>query len=1142
MYKKNTTYLGVLEGCAHKIWLIMRLTTVILIATMMQVSATGLAQKINLTKVNSSLREIVRDLGRQTGYDFVATDALLKTASNVTINVKDAEFLTVLGQIFENQPITYIIDGKTVTLKPKEKSFVQTLVERFQEITIWGRVTDEKGTLLPGATVKYKDKMTRTDLRGEFILKNVDPNTILEISYIGYETKQVKAQQNMGTIILKPSDSKLDEVQVIAYGQQTRRLSVGSVSTVTAKDIERQPVSNLLDALQGQVAGLSITTTGGVPGSRTLSQIRGQNNLSSNPQANAILSNYDQPLIIVDGIHMPLQNKALIGSSFATGGGNDFWKNQTGLSSMNGINPLDIESVSILKDADATSIYGSQGSNGVILITTKKAKAGRDALSVSLNQGFTNASGTVPMMNTEQYLAMRREALVNSKITANPTNDPDLVLFDQNKNTDWMKEFYGGTAHRTDLHFSLGGGSGSDSYLVNGGYNRTTYNYPGDMADKRYNLHTSYTHKSIDQRFKLQFGTDYAYNVNNNSGEPNGLLAFTLAPNYPDLIDASGKPVWIYNGINLGNSGQGNPLAYLFKSAINATHSLNSHVNLSYDILPSLTLGITAGYARTDENFNSINPIASQNPTFAQGNTNLSSRNTDMINVNPQLNFTKAIGNGLLTVLVGGTYKRNYSKGLSTNAFGYTSDAMLDYIGAAQSTSSSNNASYYKYIDLFSRINYRWADKYILNITANRDGSSNFGPRKRFANFASAGAAWIVSEENWLKDKLSFLSFVKFSANIGTSGSDGVGPYQYQPNWAVAGSSPYQTFPGYTPKNPQNPVFAWASNRKFNEQIDLGFFKDRLLVNFAMYQNNSKNQLVGYLQPIQTGFPNITANAPYTVNNSGWELSIASTNVNSKDFRWTTNINMSHNSNKLAKFDDIASSAYANFYIVGKPVNILQLMPFEGVNSQTGFFEFRKADGTITSFPSNSSGFNNVGGDRTVLLDLNPTLQGGIGNTFSYKNLSLHLFFQGSIQKGNNYLYNIYASGVTFLPGRPLVNMPAAILGKQWQKPGDEATLQRFVSGFNGSDGYMAIGPASSFANSNGAYSDASYIRLKTASLSYILPQNWAKKVFLKNCSFYVNAQNLFTITGYELGDPETRSLFAIPPQKTVVLGINASL
>lgn len=1141
MYKKDTINLDMLKGYIHKIWLMMRLTTVILIATLMQVSAIGLAQKINLTKVNVPLREVVRDLSRQTGYDFVATDALLKTASGVTINVKDADLFKVLEQIFENQHITYVIDGKTVTLKPKERSFVQNLVDRFQQITVWGRVADENGVLLPGATVKYMDKVTRTDLRGEFILRNVEPNTVLEISYLGYETKKLKARENLGTIFLKISDSKLDEVQVIAYGQTTKRLSVGSVSTVTAKDIEKQPISNILDALQGQVPGLSVTTTGGVPGSRTLTQIRGQNNIASTP--GNVLNMYDQPLIIVDGVHMPLQNKALIGSSFATGGGNDFWRNQTGLSSMNGINPLDVESVSILKDADATSIYGSQGSNGVILITTKKGKAGKDALSLALNQGFTNATGTVPMMNTEQYLAMRREALSNSKVTATPGNDPDLLLFDQNKNTDWMKEFFGGTAYRTDLHFSLGGGSVSDNYLINGGYTRTTYNYPGDMADKRYNLHTSYTHRSLDQRFKLSFGTDYAYNVNNNSGEPNGLLAFTLAPNYPDLIDASGKPVWSYKGLNLNNA-QGNPLAtYLYKSAINATHSLNSYLNVSYDILPSLTLGITAGYARADEDFNSKVPILGQDPAFGPvGNVSLLSRNTDNININPQLNYTKGIGKGLLTVLVGGTYKRNYSKGLSTNAFGFTSDAMLDYIGAGTSTYSSNDASYYKYIDVFSRINYSWDNKYILNVTANRDGSSNFGARKRFGNFGSAGLAWIVSEENWLKDKLSFLSFLKVAANLGTAGSDGVGPYLYQPNWRVSNSTPYQTFTGYTPSNPLNPEYAWASNTKFNEQLDLGFFKDRLLVNFAIYQNRSKNQLVGYLSAIQTGFSSITRNAPYTVNNSGWELSISSTNIAAKDFRWSTILNMSHNNNKLAKFDDIASSAYASSYVVGKPLNVLQLMPFEGVNPQTGLFQFRKADGTITSSPNNYSGFNNVGGDRTLLLDLNPKLQGGLGNTFTYKNLSLYLFFQYSVQKGNNYLYNIYSNGVTFLPGRPLVNMPAAILGKQWQKPGDEATLQRFVDGFNGSDGYMAIGPANAFSNSTGAYSDASYIRLKTASLNYALPQTWARKAFLKNCSFYVNAQNLFTITGYKLGDPETRSLFAIPPQKTVVFGINASL
>jgi TonB-linked SusC/RagA family outer membrane protein len=1139
MYKIYTKNFGVANRLYDKILLIMRLTTVILIASLVQVSAATFGQRITLNQQNIPLKTALREITRQSGYGFYYDGKVIGDDQKVGINISDAEIGDALKSVLAGLDLTYSIDGKIVSIKKKEEpSFLDKIVARFQEINVWGRVIDENGNLLPGATVKYRDKITRTDFRGEFILKDVTPNELLEVSYIGYVTLQIKAQAVMGNIVLKLSDSKLDEVQVIAYGQTTKRFNVGSVSTLTAKDLERQPVSNVLDALQGQVPGLSITTTGGVPGSRTLAQVRGQNNLGNTPDR--VVNTYDQPLLIVDGVPMPLQNNALIGSSFANGGGNSYWSTQTGLSSINGINPLDIESISILKDADATSIYGSQGSNGVILITTKRGKAGKEALSFALNQGFTNPSTTIPMMNTEQYLSMRKEALANSKVTPGLGSDPDLLLFDQNKYTNWMKSFFGGTAHRTDLHFNLSGGSFTDNYLISGGYTRTTYNFPGDMADKRYNLHTSFTHQSNDQRFKLQLGTDYSYNINNNSGTPSALIGFTLTPNFPDLLDATGKPIWSYKGFQYAGY-QGNPLATLVRSAVNGTHSLNTHINMTYEILPKLTLGILGGYARMSEDFNTKVPISSQNPLYGPvGNVNYQSRNTDIINIVPQLNFTQPIGKGTLTVLVGGTYKRNYGKDMSALGFGYTSDALLDYLGAAQSTSITNSANYYKYIDVFSRINFRYADKYIINLTANRDGSSNFGPRKRYGNFGSAGAAWIVSEEKWLKN-LSFLSFLKLSANVGTSGSDGVAPYQYQPNWRVSSSTPYQTFPGYTPLNPFNPEYAWASNRKFHEQVDLGFFKDRLLLSFTLYQNRAANQLVSYIQPIQTGFNSITTNAPYVVKNSGLEFSIASTNINTKEFRWVTNLNMSRNNNNLASFPNIESSPYASYYVVGKSLNARQLIPYERVNPQTGLFEFRKADGTLTSSPNNTSGFNKVGGDRTVLLDINPKLQGGLGNTFTYKNISLNLFFQYSIQKGNNYLNNIYANSVTSIPGTPLVNLPADILGRQWQKPGDEATLQRFADGFNGADGYMVWNAGNAFAVSTGSFSDASYIRLKTTSLAYSLPTKWMKKAFLKNCSININAQNLFLISGYELGDPETMSLFAIPPQKTVVMGINAS-
>lgn len=512
-----------------------------------------------------------------------------------------------------------------------------------------------------------------------------------------------------------------------------------------------------------------------------------------------------------------------------------------------------------------------------------------------------------------------------------------------------------------------------------------------------------------------------------------------------------------------------------------------------------------------------------------------------MINIEPQLTYTKAINKGVLNVVFGGTYRTNNTSSIIVSASDYKSDILLTSVAAAGSAPSvANNASVYKYIAGFGRINYIWDSKYILNLTGNRNGSSNFGPNRRFGNFGSAGAGWIISEENFIKKTLPFISFAKLSGNYGTSGSDGVAPYQYQANWAITPvTGGYQGNSGYNPANPLNPEYAWATNKKFNESLDLGFLKDRILLNFTLYQDKSDNQLVAYTTPIQAGFSSLTRNAPYTVENKGFEISLVTKNITRKDFQWTTNFNIAHNANVITKFPGLENSPYANYYVLGKSALSRPLVPFLGVNPTTGIFEYRKADGTVTNKPNINSGFNKVGGDATELVDLAPKFTGGFMNTFTYKDFSLSMFFQFAKQKGNNYLYSLY--GTYNSPGNPLVNLPIQALNR-WQKPGDVSSIQRLTEGYYTPTDNKTGQAGMLFPYSTGAYSDASYIRLKNVSLAYNIPASLLRKTFIKHCQAYINAQNIFLITGYEAGDPETLNLYSIPPQRTFVAGLNINL
>lgn len=366
MFNKQLTKQDTLKSYIHKTWLIMRLTTVILIAAMMQVSAAGFAQKISLTKSNASLQVVINELRTLSGYNFVATGELLDKAKPITINIKNVELEKVLERIFENQPIAFSIEDRTVTLKAKQKGFLEILTARFQAMEVKGKIIDESGNPLVGATVKIigGTRSTSTDADGRFKLHDVEVNSMLVISYIGYQSREVAAASDLGNITLKRSDAKLDEVQVIVYGTTTRRLSTNSIASITSEDLSKETVTNPIQALAGRIAGLEITQTNGNPGSNSKVQVHGVNNLTSSYGLSSA-----QPLIIIDDIPSTNLNGAIPLSDNLNAnisGANN------GIGLFAGLNPQDIERIDVLKGADATAIYGSRGANGVILITTKR--------------------------------------------------------------------------------------------------------------------------------------------------------------------------------------------------------------------------------------------------------------------------------------------------------------------------------------------------------------------------------------------------------------------------------------------------------------------------------------------------------------------------------------------------------------------------------------------------------------------------------------------------------------------------------------------------------------------------------------------------------------------------------------------------
>ncbi len=1122
----------------------MKLTFLLLTAAFLNAYSTGMAQKVTLAVTNTPLEKVFTSVEKQTGYVFFFDESVLKDTRPVTVRVSNMPLEDFLNTILKDQHLKFSFQNKTIVISSipqlprapeRQPSFIAP-----PPVDISGTVTDTLGNPLFGASVSIKGLgyTVQTDSKGNFRFPNVPEGKYkLVVSYVGYERSETTISFD-GTvlnikIVLNHSTSQLDFVRVIAYGTDSRRFSVGSVSTVTAEDIEKQPVANPLLALQGLVPGLAVNATSGIPGSQVLVQVRGQNTLNMNPSA-YFSKPYDQPLFIIDGVPFAAQNQNVSQfASLVTAQGYSAGISQSvGISPFNNINPADIESVSILKDADATSIYGTQGSNGVILITTKKGKAGATSFDLNVRTGFNSVSRPVKLMNTEQYLQMRKDAYAADGIT--PSSDPgnylayapDLTVYDQSKYTNWAKTIYGQTTNNTDVHASLSGGSGNNTFLISTGYTRSTYNYPGNFADERYTIPSNIHHNSKDYRITVDLTTDYGSDHNKSAGFGGG-NDVVLSPNLPDLLGASGNLQWNYKGVDL--------TSYQFYASLRKptnlhNYNFNTAFNISYKLFQGLTIGANLGYNRNSTNENSIDPASAQNPAYVNRSANFSTNTFQAVNIEPQLNYKRVFGKSNISAVAGATYKKNITNSDYITGNGYSNDNFLGSINGAPTVSVMDASNMYRYNAGFARLNYIYDQKYILDLTVRRDGSSNFGPGRQFGNFGSVGAGWIFSEENLVKKVLPVLSYGKLSGSYGTSGSDGIQAYQYQALYKTISFIP--AFQGITPSSPYNlynPDYSWALKKSLNIALDFGFFDNRLLLNATYYRNREGNQLANYPLPIQSGISAVLGNLPAVVQNKGYEFAISSTNIKTKKFTWKTSFNLSFNRNKLLSFPNLDASSYAAIYEIGQPTSIKFGYKYAGINPTTGQFEFYTKGGARVSNPA--YGLASMGGDQVPIADGQIKYMGGIGNTFTWKQFNLYIFCQFSSQNAPNYLAQVYAS-----PAGLMVNQPAAVAGNYWKKPGDVAQLQRLSSSYSSS----FISPVFSFTQSSGVYGNDTYLRVRTIALSYQLPNTFLSKAHIKGANVYVNGQNLFTVTNYKVGDPEQPGNYtAFPIQRVVAMGLN---
>ncbi|MFL5740154.1 MAG: SusC/RagA family TonB-linked outer membrane protein [Flavisolibacter sp.] len=1062
----------------------------LLCSTLLAFSFPTSAQSISLSLEKASLETAIHQIQSQSPYQFVYTSETIQKAKPVSLHIKNVTIDTALSKLFEWQPLSYSIDNYYIMLKEK-----QPKISSVPAMDISGIVTDPQGLPIEAASVVVKGttQATQTDQKGNFHLQNLSPGIHLLITSIGFQGQEILVNhQTFLSVQLAVLVSKLDESMVIAYGTTTKRLSTGSVSKLSAEQISTQPVSNPLQALQGRITGLWISQSSGLPGSSINVLLRGQNSIAQG----------NQPLYIVDGIPFMLNSGSLSQVSSAT----------ISQSPLNTINPEDIASIEVLKDADATALYGSQGANGVILITTKKGKAGKTTVGLHYYTGRGVVSRQVPLLHTQEYLQMRKEAFSNDGVVPTQSSAADLFLWDSTRYTDWSQQLIGGTASIQNIQATLSGGSDQTQFLFSTNYYTESTVFPEHLPYRRGTGRLNITHNSQDKRFTSLFST--AYSIDEKRFPLNDLTSYIfLPPNAPALYDSAGNINW-----NNWVTGVNNPMAQLLNRYTSQTNNLLCNSVLGYHITKQFFLHINLGYNLLTLDEQREEPIKAQRPSpTTSGSARIANTTLKGWTIEPQLDYQKYFGKTVFSVLAGASLQERTQKRSFIIGSQFKNDDLLGSIASAGTLQAGNNFSDYRYQALFSRINLNWNGQLILNINARRDGSSRFGPANRFSNFGAIGGAWIFSREQ--KKLLPFLSYGKIRGSYGVTGNDQIGDYQYLDAWSSSSVYQYGGNAGILPVNLYNPYFTWERNKKLEAALELGFFQDKLLVDASYYRNRSDNQLVPYRLPSQTGFTTILKNSDALVQNSGWEVELSAKNFLRGKLNWQVSANISFPRNLLLRYPGLDNSAYKYTYVAGQPLNIIHNFTYQAVDPAKGIYQFKDVDGNgLISSPA----------DLSSMSFLGQRFFGGLDNNLHWGNFQLDLFFQFVRQTGLNYI-----SALSAVPGS-LSNQPFFVLDR-WTKPGMLTDIEKFTAS-------ATSATANSFANrqnSSAIISDASFIRLKNLYCSYDLPQAWKIAIRAEELKIFIEGENLFILTSYKGADPETQQLSTLPTLRVWSAGIH---
>jgi TonB-linked SusC/RagA family outer membrane protein len=1130
----------------RKLIYIMKLTSILMLITCLHVSASVFSQKVTIKVQNSNLENVFKIIRQQTGYNFLYNNEDLSKSATISIS-RAGELKEILHDILSPKGLSFSILDNTILVK---KTAVSKQVIKPQQLEIRGTIIDEKRQPLPGASIKVKGSSIATvaDQNGRFNLKNLKANDILVVSYTGYQTQEVKLNgKNQVTIVLQEQAAKLDEVVVIGYGTVNRKDITGSIGQVKMEDLEKAPVMSFDQALAGRIAGVQVSSNDGQPGSSGMNiVIRGAGSLTQSTS----------PLYVID----------------------DFPMENFNASSLN-IN--DIESISVLKDASATAIFGARGSNGVVVIETKKGKIGEPLISYSGSFGYQEVAKQVKMMSPYEFVRYQLESNNNSVLMQSMYTPRDLpednAFYKANGKTlaDY-KNIKG--VNWQDLIFR-DGTTAIHELSVRGGNLQTRYSLSGSIYKQNGVVINSGTDRvtgriAIDQTLTKKLKTGVIANYSNQPSFGK-LVSGTATHGYNYLMYSA----WGYRPVsgNEGSSGIDEELIngntdpeseennYLINPVTNLQNedrlsrgiNLTTNAYLDYQITKHLNLRTTGAYMAYEVEstgfYNSLtNRGTPQNPNNrgVQGDVGLNRTNmwksSTFLTYKNQFNKIHQVN-----VMAGADFYESASKryGFSSQ---YVPEESLGLSGMDDGVPSSNQVTLSKnrINSFFGRANYDYKSKYLFTATFRADGSSKFEAENRWGYFPSAAFAWRMSKEGFMKN-LSFVSDAKLRFSYGLTGNNRVTDFAYLPT--ITGSNigdaysydNAQPAKGYYPGSAGNSKLKWETTRQIDIGYDISLFNNRLDMVFDVYRKNTTDLLLFANTPSHTGFKRGYQNVG-ELQNDGLEISINTTNIKTKNFSWLSGFNISFNRNKIVALTSDESSMYSlmtwdvihnGSYLyaarVGEQAAQFLGYVFDGVYQIDDFTWQNNSDPSI-AHPSRQYLLNkqlpdNGGSTRAAVqpgdikyVDINK--DGTINEydeTVIGNPMPLHT---GGFT--NNLTYKNFNLNVFFQwsYGNELFNANRIYFegGRPVNSRNQYATYTERWSPENPSNTYFRAGGQGPVGRYSSQYiEDGSYLRLKTVSLTYNLPKTFLNRFKIKNLSLNATAQNLITWTNYSGMDPE---------------------